>query len=93
MVPIWSGHVPPGRGLAYHDNQALQQLDPERPFVVTADASDVGVGTVLLQHSKIPLTPSAGYQPPLYPWNAPTSDQPAVETWCRRSEQVWEIKD
>ncbi|KAK1796423.1 hypothetical protein P4O66_009470, partial [Electrophorus voltai] len=31
-----------------------------------------------------------GHQPPLYPWNPPTSNQPAVEEWCRCSEQVWE---
>ncbi|KAK1797762.1 hypothetical protein P4O66_008115 [Electrophorus voltai] len=30
------------------------------------------------------------YQPALYPWNAPTSDQPAVEDWYCRSERVWE---
>ncbi|KAK1799042.1 hypothetical protein P4O66_007307, partial [Electrophorus voltai] len=31
-----------------------------------------------------------GFQSPLYSWNPPTSDQPAVEAWCRGSEQVWE---
>ncbi|KAK1800992.1 hypothetical protein P4O66_004741 [Electrophorus voltai] len=31
-----------------------------------------------------------GFQPPLYLWNPPTSDQPAVEAWCRCSERVWE---
>ncbi|KAK1799768.1 hypothetical protein P4O66_006300 [Electrophorus voltai] len=40
--------------------------------------------------SKIPCTQPAGFQPPLYPWNPPTSDQRAVEMWCQCSEQVWE---
>ncbi|KAK1796492.1 hypothetical protein P4O66_009532, partial [Electrophorus voltai] len=31
-----------------------------------------------------------GYQPPVYPWNPPVSDQPSVEQWCQGSEQVWE---
>ncbi|KAK1802670.1 hypothetical protein P4O66_004304 [Electrophorus voltai] len=31
-----------------------------------------------------------GYQLPLYPWNIPTSNQPAVDRWCRESEQTWE---
>ncbi|KAK1791643.1 hypothetical protein P4O66_013645, partial [Electrophorus voltai] len=30
----------------------LQQPDPERPFVVEVDASDIGVGTVLSQHTR-----------------------------------------
>ncbi|KAK1802816.1 hypothetical protein P4O66_021352 [Electrophorus voltai] len=44
-------------------------------------------------HAGMTLTPFEcvlGYQPPLYPWNLPMSDQPAVETCCRYSEQVWE---
>ncbi|KAK1787240.1 hypothetical protein P4O66_002756 [Electrophorus voltai] len=46
-----------------------------------------------LHHAGTGVTPFEcilGYQPPLYPWNPPTSEQPAVEMWCRRSEQVWE---
>ncbi|KAK1802516.1 hypothetical protein P4O66_021799 [Electrophorus voltai] len=31
-----------------------------------------------------------GYQPALYPWNAPMSDQPDVEEWCRCGERLWE---
>ncbi|KAK1792042.1 hypothetical protein P4O66_001820 [Electrophorus voltai] len=29
-----------------------------------------------------------GYQPPLYPWNTLTSDQPTVQMWCRCSKQA-----
>lgn len=29
-------------------------------------------------------------QPPLYPWNAVTTDSPAVDEGFRRSKQVWE---
>ncbi|KAI4889192.1 hypothetical protein NFI96_012963 [Prochilodus magdalenae] len=31
-----------------------------------------------------------GYQPPLMPWSAQSSDVPSVEHWMRRSEEVWE---
>ncbi|KAK1786113.1 hypothetical protein P4O66_017849 [Electrophorus voltai] len=46
-----------------------------------------------MQHMEMGLTPFECvlcYQPPLYPWNIPTSDQPAVHRWCRESEQTWE---
>lgn len=46
-----------------------------------------------LRHSTTQLTPFQcvlGYQPPLYPWNASTTDSPAVDEWFRQSEQVWE---
>ncbi|KAK1798166.1 hypothetical protein P4O66_000659 [Electrophorus voltai] len=45
-----------------------------------------------LCHAGTGLTPFEcvhGYEPPLYPWNPPVSDQPVVELWCRRSEQIW----
>ncbi|KAK1793406.1 hypothetical protein P4O66_011786, partial [Electrophorus voltai] len=46
-----------------------------------------------LWHVAAGLTPFEcvlGFQPLLYPWNPPISDQLAVEMWCQRSEQMWE---
>ncbi|KAK1796649.1 hypothetical protein P4O66_009672, partial [Electrophorus voltai] len=46
-----------------------------------------------LRHAGTGFTPFEcvlGYQPPLYPWNVPTSDQPEVERWCRESKRTWE---
>lgn len=43
------------------------------------------------QHSATKLTPFQcilGYQPPLYPWNANSTESPAVDEWFRWSE--WE---
>ncbi|KAK1795713.1 hypothetical protein P4O66_001201 [Electrophorus voltai] len=51
------------------------------------------LGKLNISQPDIRLPPSgqwAGFQPPLYPWNPPTSDQPAVEARCRCSEWVWE---
>ncbi|KAK1784118.1 hypothetical protein P4O66_004141 [Electrophorus voltai] len=37
--------------IAFATAPIFQQPDPERPFVLEVDASDIGVGTVLSQHT------------------------------------------
>ncbi|XP_030634258.1 receptor-type tyrosine-protein phosphatase gamma [Chanos chanos] len=46
-----------------------------------------------LVHTSLRLTPFQcvlGYQPPLFPWEAESSEIPAIDEWFRRSGQVWE---
>lgn len=46
-----------------------------------------------LVHTSLMLTPFRyilGYQPPLFRWEAESSDVPAIDEWFRWSGQVWE---
>lgn len=53
----------------------------------------VEYGQNSLRNSSTNLTPFQcvlGFQPALYPWNPTTSNIQAVDSWFKRSEQVWE---
>ncbi|KAK1798575.1 hypothetical protein P4O66_006872 [Electrophorus voltai] len=85
---------------AFATAPVLQQLDPERPFVLEVWKKLLGKLniTVNLTSDYHPqangqverVNQELGYQPPLYPWNIPTSDKPEVDRWCWESERTWE---
>ncbi|KAK1797509.1 hypothetical protein P4O66_000801 [Electrophorus voltai] len=96
-VSLISGYHPQANGQAERANHKLDkflrlycQHHPERWSAYLPWAEYVQNS---LCHAVTGLTPFKcvlAYQPLLYPWNTPTSGQPAVKTWCKESERTWE---
>ncbi|KAK1784928.1 hypothetical protein P4O66_018193 [Electrophorus voltai] len=97
MVSLTSGYHPQANGQVEKENQELgrylRAYCQDQPETWSTDLPWAEYTQNSLRHEATGLTACEcvlGFQPPLYPWNPPKSDQPVVEVWCWHSEQVWE---
>uniref|UniRef100_A0A3B1IMZ3 Gypsy retrotransposon integrase-like protein 1 n=1 Tax=Astyanax mexicanus TaxID=7994 RepID=A0A3B1IMZ3_ASTMX len=96
-VSLTSGFHPTSNGMCERVNQEIGKFLRLYCHKNPSDWSQYLVWAEIAQNSLINattgLTPFQcfpGFQPPLAPWTAVSSEVPAVDDWMRRSEQVWE---
>ncbi|KAI4899248.1 hypothetical protein NFI96_022015 [Prochilodus magdalenae] len=96
-VSLTSGYHPQANGQCERMNQELGKFLRVYCHENQNDWSAYLPWAEMAQNSLVSSTTSLtpfqcmlGYQPPLMPWSAQSSDVPSVEHWMRRSEEVWE---
>uniref|UniRef100_A0A3B1JYM9 Gypsy retrotransposon integrase-like protein 1 n=1 Tax=Astyanax mexicanus TaxID=7994 RepID=A0A3B1JYM9_ASTMX len=96
-VSLTSGFHPTSNGQCERVNQELGKFLRLYCFKHASEWSQYLIWAEIAQNSLTNstsgLTPFQcilGYQPPLAPWTASSTEIPAVDDWMKRSEQVWE---
>ncbi|KAK1806901.1 hypothetical protein P4O66_005381 [Electrophorus voltai] len=96
-ISLRSGYHPQANSQVERVNQELGKFlclyYQQHPEIWSSDLTWADYAQNSLCHAGMKLTTFEcvlGYQTPLYPWNSPTSDQLAVEEWCRGRARVWE---
>uniref|UniRef100_A0A3B1KEA5 Gypsy retrotransposon integrase-like protein 1 n=1 Tax=Astyanax mexicanus TaxID=7994 RepID=A0A3B1KEA5_ASTMX len=96
-VSLTSGFHPTSNGQCERVNQELGKFLRLYCHAHPSDWSQYLIWAEIAQNSLTNttsgLTPFQcilGFQPPLAPWTAVSTDVPAVDEWMTRSEQVWE---